>query len=386
MKKILSMYQSILPFVAFFVLSLSGRAQVQTVADLTLKIASGEDKELFYSFAAGDEIQFSFFENNNKKMKEVEVTAWPDQVRFAVYETADAREQKIAVPATGVYRFRFRNAGIIGERVCRISIKRRAASEALRLFDTGVRWEERQDTFYRKGNQEWPAYTERSEIQKRRVPMQTDTSVVNIMEKTERIFSRSGMLYGSNASEMKFRLPQNRYLPDPKNIETASETVSWAYWIGVGDEADRNYRDANLKAASKLAEAAVGLNLLSTASGYGALALLAVKGVAMFSNPPKGDNVRYNLWNDKGESLDSGNSIVTYRSMDRPLQGDFLLQLQNDNVIDGINVTVRVIAIVQTKTFREEPYIVTQRIPAPPEQRQGNVVVRKVQIPYVAGM
>lgn len=359
-------------------------AQPVTVADLTLAVSGGEDKELYYGFAAGDEVLFSFFETNNRKIKEVEVSAWPNQVRYADYEITDARDKKILVPATGVYRFRFKNTGLSAERVIRISIRRRPASEQQRLFDTGVRWEERLDTFYREGNKEWPAWTDSQETEMRRVLVRSDTSALTIMEKTERIFSRSGMLYGSNKADIKFRLPQNQYMPDRGNPEFSAEVTGWAYWIGVGDEADRSYRDANLKAVSKIADAAAGLKLISGATGYGALALLAIKGVSMFSNPPKGDNVRYALWNDKGEQIDSGNSITAYRRMETPLQGDFTLQLFNDNMIDGINVSVKVLAIQVTRSWREEPFTVYRRISVPGEQRNGNIVLRTTRIPYTA--
>ncbi|HRF41735.1 MAG TPA: hypothetical protein PK198_23235, partial [Saprospiraceae bacterium] len=88
----------------------------------------------------------SCFQTENRLLQEVQITTWPEQVRYAARDIADTRDQKIRVPATGVYRFRFSNAS--GERLCRIAIQRRPASDDLRLFDTAVRWEERIDTFY----------------------------------------------------------------------------------------------------------------------------------------------------------------------------------------------------------------------------------------------
>jgi len=150
----------------------------------------------------------------------------------------------------------------------------------------------------------------------------------------------------------------------------------------VGDEADRSYQDANLKAVSKVADAASGLGLMS--GGYGALALLAVKGVTLFSNPPKGDNVRFALWNDSGKQIDSGNSIVAYRRMESPLQGHFTLQLTNDNMVDGINVTVKILAIVQSQTYRDEAYTAYRRVPLPESERVGKMELRTVRIPRPA--
>ncbi|HRD83470.1 MAG: hypothetical protein IAE84_12235 [Saprospiraceae bacterium] len=365
---------------AFLFASALQAQQPLTVADMTLRLSGKETKELFYSFAAGDEILFSFFETENRLLQEVQITTWPEQVRYAARDIADTRDQKIRVPATGVYRFRFSNAS--GERLCRIAIQRRPASDDLRLFDTAVRWEERIDTFYVKGKTERPAWTDAPEVKNRRVLAKTDTSAVTVLEKTERIFSRSGKVYGSNMSETKFKLPENRYLPNRQNPASVSEVTSWAYWIGVGDEADRSFQDANIKAVSKVADAASGLGLMS--GGYGALALLAVKGVAMFSNPPKGDNVRFTLWNDSGKQIDSGNSIVAYRRMEAPLQGHFTFQLSNDNMVDGINVTIKILAIVQTQTYRDEAYTEYRRVPLPESERQGKMELRTIRIPHPA--
>lgn len=377
----LTMKSLSLSIVATFLLPFVLHAQQPlTVADMTLRLSGKDTKELFYSFAAGDEILFSFFETENRLLQDVQISSWPEQVRFAARDIADTRDQKIMVPATGVYRFRFSNAA--GERLCRIAIQRRPASEDLRMYDTGVRWEERIDTFYVKGKDERPASTDLPEVKTRRVLAKTDTSAVTVLEKTERIFSRSGKVYGSNMSETKFRLPENRYFPNRQNPLSVSEVTSWAYWIGVGDEADRSYQDANLKAVSKVADAASGLGLMS--GGYGALALLAVKGVTLFSNPPKGDNARFALWNDSGKQIDNGNSIVAYRRMESPLQGHFTLQLTNDNMVDGINVTVKILAIVQSQTYRDEAYTSYRRVPLPESERVGKMELRTVRIPRPA--
>jgi len=356
-------------------------AQVIPVAELTIKVAPGEDKDLFYSFAAGDELLFSFIETGSKKIKEVSVNVWPDQLKYAAYEVTDTRDQRIAVSATAVYRFRFSNKGSLTERICNVSIRRKPENTQTRAFDTAVRWEERLDTFYR----DLPAWTEQGEVQYRYVTASIDTGVIQLLERTERINSRGGVLYGSNQAEIRFQVPASSVQPSAQQPQSSTDIISWAYWLGVGDEADRNYRDANLKAAGKLAELATGLPMLAgAATGYGALALLAVKGVGMFSQPPKGDNIIYTLLNSKGVSLDQGNSIVAFRRMEKPLQGDYVLRLENDNLVDGINVSVKIVAVTLNKTYRVEPYMVIKRVPLAPELRLGPPIIKKIRIPYVA--
>lgn len=354
-------------------------AKVVSVAEITLQIKPGDEQSLYYRFAAGDEIQFSFTETVGKNLKLVEVLEWPKELVYTAQNIAETKPQYIVVQATGVYQFRF--VGGSGNREVHITIKRRPESDFLSNFDTSVRWEIRQDTFYKIGNLEYPGFEYRSEKRTRTILLQSDTAAVTVLEKTERIFPRSGVIYGSNTSEMRFSLPKNQYLPSKIQAQSSAEVISWAYWIGVGDEADRSFKDANLKAVAKLADIASGLQLISVSGGYGALALLALKGVAMFSNPPKGDNVRYTLWNDSGKSLDTGSSIVAFRRMETPLQGDFLFQLSNDNILEAINVQVKVLAVVQQKKYRKEDYLIYRRIAAFPEKSEGKITIREVRAP-----
>jgi hypothetical protein len=70
--------------------------------------------------------------------------------------------------------------------------------------------------------------------------------------------------------------------------------------------------------------------------------------------------------------------------MEKPLQGDYVLRLENDNLVDGINVSVKIVAVTLNKTYRVEPYMVIKRVPLPPEQRLGPPIIKKIRIPYVA--
>lgn len=48
------------------------------VTDQTLKIDAGQTESLFYGFAAGDEIVFSFEETGGKSLKVIEIIELPE--------------------------------------------------------------------------------------------------------------------------------------------------------------------------------------------------------------------------------------------------------------------------------------------------------------------
>ncbi|MBK6949296.1 MAG: hypothetical protein IPH16_15635 [Haliscomenobacter sp.] len=95
-----------------------------------------------------------------------------------------------------------------------------------------------------------------------------DTAVVNLIDKKERVHSR-GNFYEESSSLVRVVLPENYEEPG-----RSYEVISWAYWIGVGEEAEGQYREANR--AAKFAKSATNAvkNFGVLAGPYGALASL----------------------------------------------------------------------------------------------------------------
>lgn len=369
-------------------LAMSGRAQqVIEVAQLTLRVAPGSTEELYYGFAEGDRVLLTVEELGGKSIKEIEMAVYPDQVKLLERETAGFTNREIIVQRSAVYAIRLKNTALLGERNCRVIVKRIPAEARYAAFNTAVQWVERVDTVYRSGGEEHSGYQRREVEKTKKVLVSADTQVVTLLERSERIFAKAGVLYGDRESALEFTLPANTYYPDAKNPYRKTEVVSWAYWIGVGDEADRSFQQANTKALSKMADAAVSLRLVAT-GGYGALAVLALKGVALFTNPPKGDNVHYQLLKidvgGKHQVLDQGSSVTAYRRIDKPLQGTFSIKLTNDNYVDGINVNVKVLAVTISRVYADETYteVVEERITD--EALLGKPTVRITRIPVLS--
>lgn len=106
-------------------------------------------EELFYfGFAEGDQLLFSFEEENGKDLKEIEIVEWPGTSRYKELKTSSIQNKTLTVPRTGIYQFRFANTVML-QKTCRLKIQRIAASAATQNFNSTVYWRTVYDTIYR---------------------------------------------------------------------------------------------------------------------------------------------------------------------------------------------------------------------------------------------
>lgn len=321
------------------------------VCDLTLRLKGDDVQELYYGFAAGDRLIFHFEEIGGLPLASVEIAEYPDQLRFQELETAGVEEKVIYVQRSAVFRFRFTNDR--REKNCKVRIQRIPGSAQTRGFRTAVRWVEQYDTVY----QDRPVQVETRQVERRRWDLlRVDTAVVNLIDKKERVHSR-GNFQEESSSLIAVTLPKNYEEPGRKY-----EVISWAYWIGVGEEAEGQYREANRTA--KLAKSAT--NAVKTfgilAGPYGALASLAIDGVSFFLPPGKGDNIQYEV-RAGGKLVDQGDGPAAYARYANNTQGEVQFKLTNDNLIDAVDVSLRVMAVATVKTYKETVYLETQQAP-----------------------
>ena len=114
------------------------------VTDQTIKLGGFKEEELYFGFAEGDKLIFSFEEAGNKELKEIEIVEYPSNSKFSDFKTKKT-EKTISVGKQSVYIFRFKNSAMAG-RICKIKIQRIPISEATKSFNTTVSWVTRQDT------------------------------------------------------------------------------------------------------------------------------------------------------------------------------------------------------------------------------------------------
>lgn len=356
---------------------LNAQIELVDVAHLKIKVGGLSTKELYYGFAEGDQIIFSMEVSKGKEIKELEILELPGNTKFMDYKTSSINSQTIKVHKKGVYRFRFTNVAL-GGRVCKVHIQRLPKSEELISFNTDWHWKTLYDTTYVPYTKDsligYRLYTE-EKSRKELVAM--DTIATELFSKTERVHSE--MALGKvQYSWLTVQLPSNTYDPHSFNPYQSTEVMAWSYWIGVGPKAIEDYERANRNLS-------LGIRAIGGLTGYGALAELAVSGVSMFSTPQIGDNVGYKFISsgiDGQTVFDSGNGIEAYGRNTKLLRGDFVLELYNDNIMEEIDVTVKVVAITIRKTWEDQKYTVQKKEPQYVTLNKKKMVVttRKIRI------
>jgi hypothetical protein len=135
---------SLLAAIAFYTQSFSQTPV--TVVDTSFKLGVLGEQFLYFGFAKGDQLVFSFQEQNGKELKEIEIVEWPSTSRYKESKPSSI-QKNLAVPATGVYSFRFTN-NVLLPKVCNLKIQR-IASAATQTFNSTVYWHTVNDTTYR---------------------------------------------------------------------------------------------------------------------------------------------------------------------------------------------------------------------------------------------
>ncbi len=368
------MLASVLSLITFT--SSYGQLDPIDVADLTLKISGTGDEELYYGFAEGDQMIFSFEEINGKELKEIEIIELPSNSKFMDYKSVKIDNKKISVNKRSVYLFKFKNSAISG-RICKVKIQRIPKTVDQITFNTNWEWKTLYDTTY-------VAYTQDSLVgydtlkYKENVKELITTESIDemILDKTQKVHSY--MNDNSSYTYLRVDLPQNR-----KETYIEEVVTAWAYWIGVGEESSQAYAQ-NIKTVGKIAS--------GVASVYGTpLAGVAVGAVTELLTPKSGEDVTYAFIADfqnvqaflAGQAyyqFDKGKGIAAYGKNTNRLQGTFYIGLHNDNDWYGIDVNVKIVVIKQIKTYEDVEYDREKIEPKYVKLNKQRMVINKRQI------
>lgn len=327
------------------------------VVEATFKVGGLGEEVFYYGFAAGDVIVFNFEEMDGKEMKEVEIIEYPSSSKFMDYKSKKIKDKMINVTSTAIYKFRFSNSAILG-RICKYKIQRIPDSEKMRNFNTSVYWSTVSDTSF---------YTENEKYL-----ISKDSAIIPVItHKVERVHSETATNGKPNKSIVEVILPAN--------------TKSWSYYLGVGEDAEAVFRNAEKKAQQSKEQ----MNAVSSIteglasfdpSGSMALASLLLKGYAEFGFPNQADNIQYWFANDYQNAhafmsgvqfyqFENGNGPLATKRMTSPLKGSFYICLKNDNFREGIDVHIRISALTVKENWgdrqvqkyrintRQEPYL-----------------------------
>ena len=350
MRKILA-YRLLLLFTAITV-TVNAQEAVD-VTDQTLKVGALKEEELYFGFAQGDKIIFNFKEINAKELKEVEIVEYPNNSKFSDFKTIQIDNKTINVTKQGVYLFRFKNGTLAG-RICKIQIKRIPANASTQNFNTAVNWITKQDTTWNTYTKDVIVGYDTTYLQKtKRELVKTEKREELIIDKSQRVHSQTSD--NGNKTYVFFTLPQNQY-----TTYKIAKVISWAYWVGVGEEANQAWK-SNMQIVGGLAKNAAAL----FTSPLGALAVGAAADLLI---PKVGEDVSYSIVDESNKNLfmggyqyrgwDQGKGVAGFKKFnDESLcQGTYFVCLANDNLVQAIDANVKVIAIVETNEYEDKPY------------------------------
>jgi hypothetical protein len=344
------------------------------VTDQTIKVGGFKEEELYFGFAEGDKLIFSFEEAGKKELKEIEIVEYPGNSKFSDFKTRKI-EKTITVSKQSVYIFRFKNSAMAG-RICKIKIQRIPLSEATKNFNTTASWITKQDTTWNTYTKDVIIGYDTAYLQKTKKELvKVDTIINPLFDKTLRVHSETAM-GKTQFTPATVQLPANAYYPNAVNPYKSTEVVSWSYWLGVGQKAKEDYEKANQALST-------GIKTLGALTGYGALASLAVTGISLFANTTVGDNVQYKFYgvqNNKEIIIDYGNVVSASGRNERIIQGSFSVQLFNDNFKDGIDVNLKMVVVQVNKEWKDVSHTEQQIIPKTEKQLFKEPVIKTSRI------
>jgi ribosomal protein S17E len=309
------------------------------VTEQTIKLLG--KKEFYFAFAKGDKVIIDLEVVKGKTIKEFIFEPYQSSSIFNDIKVSKITNKSIDLQKQDIYKITIKG-GLSFPEIVKLKIQRIPESLDYKDFDTNVNWVEKVDTTYRVYTKNVIVGYDTSYVTKyNHILIKVDTSF-SMQSRLERVHSKTNLSH-SNTTSFDVQLPQNK----SEYLKT-TEVISWSYKIQTGDR--RSIRD-NVQNFS--------IGLINTKSKAGLMAGLALGTVSSLATPPKGDNVNYGLslyYRNQWVSLGEGNSIMVANRVYNHTQGMIRFYLGNDNLINGINVSVEILAVIVEKTYRAEPY------------------------------
>lgn len=337
------------------------------VTEQTLQI-NGEQR-FFFAFEAGDEMLVDLSMLRGKAIKEFKILRYGGEIKLQELDIVEFKGKKIRVFDRAVYEFRLRSGG--AKRV-KFKVQRIPYSSARINFDTHVQWRTIIDTIRRNYSEKIKIVYDTAYITKyRKVLKEKKLAFLDVVNQEERVHSRTN-LTNDNINTLMFNLP-----PSVKEFLFEKKVIGWAYWIGVGQEGTENYSQELKHFLQTAATKVVAKNLLAG---------LALGIYAVSVNPPEGENIHYELSVQKNgnyHSIAKGNVTSAFGRETKQLTGKIALKLTNDNYLNGLNVNVRISAVVEQHIYRMEGYQVREITPLELKDVKGRIRLKKRSVPII---
>ncbi len=308
-----------------------------------------------FPFKAGDEINSKIELTNGKFIKEFKIFDSSKNTNFKVKKKSKTNHS-FEINEDKLLSFQLKNSS--KESIfCDVNIQylpKSNASDRLSLIDN-----KNQFTRSLNDKNEIIRFDTITTTTITRVPVKWEKKDEKIIDKYQRVHSLTKI---GNENRTSLIIP----IPDNRNTDLENrELIGWAYWIGVGDEAKEAW-EFNVRSIKNL----VSKFSMASLSPLGALALEVIGELVM---PKLGEDVSYAIVDSNGKdkflkggnikdiiNVDHGKGTAGYRYFnDNKYKGkDLYLLLENDNLIQGIDVHVVVVAIYEVIYYKKEVKIV----------------------------
>lgn len=335
----------------FFIMSSVALAQKITVAELQLKLDGNKSEELMYGFAAGDRVILTM-KANGASLGEVSVLQYPEVLKYKG-QNIDEEKREFTVTAKGVYVFRFSNTAR-GKRSLAITLQRVPKDGTTKNFNTGVKWASVPDTTWTVVGRDIVKGYDSLRVQKTRKVVASEQKYEEIViDKSQRVNAKTS--FSDTRTFVDFDLPVNMVTK-----EESKKVVAWAYWVGVGEESNEFWKQNR-----KMIVGAVQGATTYFTTPLGGIAAGALTNLMM---PVNGEDVEYGLTNAQGKNLfiqqkpyqpfDNGKGVAAYKRFTdaKMQQGKFYVVMANDNLVQPIDVNVKVSAIIEHIKYKDERY------------------------------
>ncbi|MFY0631177.1 MAG: hypothetical protein JXR05_12405 [Flavobacteriaceae bacterium] len=321
------------------------------IANLNVKLSFDQTQDIYYSFDEGDEIVFNFQMKKGRHFKSVEISS-SSSILFSEFKAKKIENQRIKIREKGVFRFRFFSSSLTN-RVANVRIQRVPSATSSISFNTDWKWNRVLDTTYVPYKKDsLIGYKMISYKETVKELIEDKKEEVLIFQKSQRVHSRTNQ--NGNKTYLKVNLPKL------ENTNLRREKIlAWAYWIGVGNEGRDAYKK-NVRSFSK------SIGKIANAYYHTPLAAVAVGAITELIIPNTGHDVAYYfingfsnvqsfLSNQEFYLFDSGKGAAAFGRNDRQKR-TFYIGFFNDNLVKGIDVDVKVVAIKETKVYEYKTY------------------------------
>ncbi len=357
----------LLLFWSWAVVAMGNPLKAVLVSEQTFKI-NGEQR-FFYAFEEGDQILFDLQVLKGNSLKEVEISIYEGASRWRVEQTEAALQKRLVVQKRAIYAFRIRSGG---SKKIALKISRIPYLESRADFDPYIQWKTVVDTLrpnYRI--EQTTVYDTTYQTRYRRILYKTSQHLTTLLSRTERVASKTN-LQQDHTTTISVKLPQ---LEQSERVE--ERLLGWAYWIGVGQEGLENYNQELKKFLASSAAKIAGQNLLAG---------LALGAYAVAVNPPQGDNIIYRWYSQRGNRRQletEGNVTAAFGRFSAAKYSQLFLELDNDNILNGLNIHLKVVTATERRHYRQEGYQERLITPLVNSEIKGKIRLVERSVPYI---